>query len=118
MAQKTVSNFAIGTQKYFKLYVRFMENGSLVVRDISADTATLFLKTNRSDTDAEAILEKAGDCLSEGATGYIIFTITPTDTKDLTPGKYWCGIHLERQSGAEYILIDHELQLKDRISDA
>jgi hypothetical protein len=110
---KTISSFPVGTQKYFEIYVIF--GGS--PDDISADTATLFLKKNRSDSDANAVLEKAGDCVTKGADSKIVFLIEPTDTKEKDPGKYQCGVHLERASGAEYILIDQELVLKDRISD-
>jgi len=111
MAQKTISNFNINTTKLFKLYVRFDEYGTLTVKDISADTATLYLKENEDDDYGDAKFTKVGDCASEGATGYIIFLIEPADTEELTPDKYFCRVRLERISGAKYILIDQEIMV-------
>lgn len=85
--------------------------------DITGDTVTLRLKSSRSDADASAVLTKEADVLTAGATGTAIFSLTPSDTQDLTPGPYYYDIVWELAGGGEYVLNSSTVRVLDRVSD-
>jgi len=108
----SLSNWRLGTTKNITGTVTL----NSILQDISADTITLRLKTNRSDADSATVLTKEADCASQGASGIYTIAITPGDTKDLSFGLYFYDIEWAF-SGGERILEDGKVRLLDRVSD-
>lgn len=108
----TISDFYPGTTKRFT--VTILLNG--VMADISLDTVIWRIKTAKDDTDAEAVLSKVAD-VSNGANGIAIFELTPAETGAITAGHYYTDITWITAAGAEYVIYDSMLRIKDRVSD-
>lgn len=84
-------------------------------RDISAATLTFRVKTNKEDTDAQSIVSVEAD-LTEGENGYAVFTVTASDTKDATPGRYYYDIEYV-EGLVEDIAHEGQVTLLERVSD-
>ena len=108
-----LKGWPVGTTKRFYFQV-LDEDGEAV--DITSATATIRLKTDMDDVDGSAVLEKAADVVSRGADGIAVFSISPQDTKDITPAKYWWDIEYVNGS-TEYVTLAKQVELKDRVSD-
>ena len=108
-----LTDWPIGTKKQFSGTITF--NGE--TPDISGDTVTLRLKTNKDDTDANAVVSVEADVASQGASGIYKVTVTKAATKDVEPGSYYYDIEWVTSADAEYILEDGRVNLLGRVSD-
>ncbi len=72
----TVSNFYKGTTKTFSITISV----GGVAQDIRADTVEWFVKKNRYDADADAILTVEADVTTSGLSGIALFDLAPADT--------------------------------------
>ena len=88
-----------------------------VAQNISGDTVTFRMKSAKSDTDANAVLSKAADVVTRGATGYADFTLAPADTAAVSVGNYYCDIEWVLLGGAEYVVFDGTIDCEERVSD-
>lgn len=109
----SLENWAVGTTKKFSGTISL--NGS--APDISGDTVTLRLKTNKDAADLDAVLTKTADVATQGSDGIYEFTIDPADTSAVDPGTYHYDIEWVRSAGEEYILDTGRLSLLSRVSD-
>ncbi len=111
--EASVSDFFISTTKSWRITVSIDD----AVQDISLDAITMFIKTDRDDTDANAVLSVAGDCATEGADGVCIFTLTPAQTT-IDPGEYFIDFKWITSAAAEYILpLKDNIRALSRVSD-
>ncbi|MBN2060720.1 MAG: hypothetical protein JW882_09930 [Deltaproteobacteria bacterium] len=110
----SLSDWYVGTTKEF--------SGTITLDgetpDISGDTVTLRLKTNKTDTDANAVVSVEADVVTQGASGIYEMTVTPAKTKNVDPGAYHYDIEWVTAAGAEYILETGRVNLLARVSDA
>lgn len=112
--EESVSDFFVSTTKSWRITDIKDDD---ILQDISADTITMFIKTNKSDTDAAAILEVAGDCATEGADGICIFTLTPVQTA-IDPGEYFIEFKWVTAGGREEVLpLKDKIRARERVSD-
>lgn len=109
----TISDFYPGESKRFTVTITL--NGT--VQDIRSDTVTLRIKRRRADADSVALLSKAADVTTQGASGVAIFDLDTSDT-NLPPGRYPLDVEWVLSGGAEYILYDSAITVKERVSDA
>lgn len=86
-----------------------------VAENITADTVTLIIKSEKSDADTSAVLEKDADVSSYGASGIAYFDLAPADT-DISPGSYYIDITWYDGTD-EHIVYDGRVTVKERVSD-
>ena len=102
-------NFYEKTTKAFDVEIR-VDN---VKPDISSDVVTAIFKTNKTDTDVNAIITADADVTTSGADGIAEFTLTVAQTT-VTPAKLYYEIRWT--NGAEiYILESSSVTVLDRI---
>jgi len=109
-----VTDFRPGDTKRFNVTCRI--NG--VAQDITSDTVTVTIKTNKSDTDANALLQKDADVATQGADGVAMFHLTPTNTKSLTAVKVYLDVKWVQADEDQYVIHDQDLNILERVSDA
>lgn len=83
--------------------------------DITSDTVRLIVKSKKSDTDADAVINVTADVTTNGASGRFDKTLSPTET-DIAPGSYhaefvWTG------TGFEYVMNPHVVTVLERVED-
>jgi len=110
----SITAWPVGTTKIFTGTVAL----NSVAQNLTLDTITIRLKQSVGDTDAQAVLSKAADVTTAGATGTYTMTLTPAETASITPGVYYYDISWVRSTGAEYILETGTIELESRVSDA
>ena len=110
-----ITDFRPGETKGFKITITI----NAVIQNIAAgpDVVTFRMKNAVDDTDAEAGVTKTADVASEGALGIAIFSLIPSDTSDLAPGKYHVDVLWEPSAGGEYVVYTDVLKLLLRVSD-
>ena len=109
----TISSFYRGETKEFNIL--FKRGGSPV--DITSDTVTFRMKSNKDDTDASAALTKQADVATQGASGWALFALSTTDT-EVTEDTYFCDIEWVLSGGEEFIAYDNTIEVKARVSDS
>lgn len=109
----TISSFFRGETKEFNI---LLKRGG-VAQDITGDTVTFRMKSNKSDTDASAALTKQADVASQGASGWALFALTTTDT-EVIEDTYQCDIEWVLSGGEEFIVYDGTIEVKVRVSDS
>lgn len=105
-----VSNFYENTTKVFSGVITHA--GS--TPDTSSDTITFICKLNKSDTDAQAIIDV--DATNLGAGGTWKITLTPSITTD-TPATYWYELVWHTAGGEIYVLEQGSLSVLDKVQD-
>lgn len=108
-----ITSFYRGETKEFNILLK--RGGS--PQDITGDTVTFRMKSNKDDTDASAVLSKAADVSTQGASGYALFALDVSDT-DITPDTYFCDIEWVLAGGEEFIAYDNTIEVKERVSDS
>ena len=98
-----------------KIRVNVKQDGAVL--DISSDTVHYFLKTLETDDDDDALVDVDADVVTAGSSGIADITIPKATTVDLTKGKKYYEIFLERSGGEEYILKTGEVYVIGRITD-
>jgi len=83
-----LNDFYQGSTKSFSGTIVY--NG--VNPDISLDTITFIMKSNKDDTDAQAVLETTGSVAESGSVGTYYFNLTPTQT-DIAASSYFYEIN-------------------------
>jgi len=112
MSTTRISDFRAGETKRFTITCKI--DG--VAQNITSDTVRFTMKSNRSDSDASAAIQKDADVATQGSSGVAIFTLTPTDT-DVSPGSYFCDVQWIRSDGSEYVVYDGRISVLERVSD-
>lgn len=113
MTDKILDDFHVGTTYQFGIYCKLQGTA----QDITSDAVTLYMKTAKSITDANATVSVSADCATFGASGLAWFEIAPADTKAVTPASYFVGIKWVTAAGKEYVIYDEEIELLERVSD-
>lgn len=108
-----VSDFPAGTTKGFTVTIKKDD----VVQDIRLDTVTVRFKKKKTDDDASAVLSKTADVSTGGLLGDAIFSLVPSDTKDLATREYFMDVEWVLTGGAEYIVLDQKITILERVSD-
>ena len=88
-------NVKRGNYKRFAIAVK--DSAGDVVTDLAtADGIVFFVKTNKTDLDADAVITKAKADMdaTQLAAGTIDLTLSSTDT-DIAPGSYYVGIQID-----------------------
>jgi len=106
----TISDFYEKSTKEFQ--VSFIKDA--VSPDITLDEVRLFVKANKTDTDANAKVNKIADVSTAGASGVALFEITPTEST-LTVGKYWYQIIWTENSGQVHAMKVESFKILDAI---
>lgn len=109
-----LSNWRVGNTKEFSGRIKL--NGTY--QNITGDSVTLRLKTNKDDTDANAVLTKTADVITYGSTGTYKFYIRPVDTYALTTRKYHYDLIWITSAKKSYTLEEGQIVLLERVSDA
>jgi hypothetical protein len=104
--------FYVGTTKKFTVTCKIGGEA----KDITGDTVTFTVKTNKDDADSAAKIQEDADVASQGADGIAIFELTPTIT-EIAPGDYHCDVQWVRSGGAEYVLLSQAIKALERVSD-
>jgi len=73
--------------------------GSVV--DITADTVTAYVKTEKDEPLSAAIITSVGDVTTQGANGIAQITFTCSQT-DVSPGTYYLQIYWQPSTGECY----------------
>uniref|UniRef100_A0A6M3IQD5 Uncharacterized protein n=1 Tax=viral metagenome TaxID=1070528 RepID=A0A6M3IQD5_9ZZZZ len=107
-----LSNFYSGTTKNFTLTLTF--NDSTV--DISSDSVIIRFKSNKDDSDADAVITSSADVTSQGSSGIALFALSKTVTA-IDPGSYNYDIEWIRSSGDEYVVESGSVTILERVSD-
>ena len=108
-----LTDFYPGTTKAFSVTITL--NG--VAPNITGDTVTLRLKRTRSDADADAVITKAANVATSGATGVALFSLTPAETQ-IAERLYVYDIVWVLSGGAEYVLESDTVTVLERVSEA
>lgn len=109
-----ISDFYPGTTKTFTVTCKI----GGVAQNITADTVTFRMKSNATDSDANAALTKTADVTTSGASGIAAFELTPTNTA-IDEGNYTADIVWELSTGEEYVVYyDDRIKILVRVSDA
>jgi hypothetical protein len=106
-----LGDFRVGTTVIFN--VTILSGGS--APDITGDTVTITLKTNKDDADP-GVLQKDADIATQGSGGIAIFELLPSETA-ITPGEYFYDIIWETAAGKEYELDSGIVKALKRVSD-
>jgi len=104
-----VSNFYENTTKEFSGVIT--HNGSNP--DTTGDTITFICKTNKSDTDANAVIDQ--DAIGLGAGGTFSLKLTPTTTAQ-TVGDYFYELNWYKGTDI-YVLESGTLTILDKVQD-
>lgn len=107
-----ISNFYQGATKKFTVTCKI--GGT--AQDVTSDTVVFYMKTNKSDTDADAAILNSGDTVTQGSSGDVLFALSPTET-DVTPGEYYCDVKWNTSGGDEHIAYDGVITVRERVSD-
>lgn len=98
-----------------QLYVTCKIDG--VAQNITADTVKLTMKSNKSDADSAALLQKTADVTTYGVSGIAYFNIPTTDTDDLDPADVFVDIVWTRSAGSVRVAYDSPITILERVSD-
>lgn len=88
------------------------------VIDITGWTFYITVKLGRYDTDAEAILLKEVDVLTDPTNGYMEYTITSIETSLMDEGLYWIEIkYKDIANHVRTIYLAQAFRIKDSLLD-
>ena len=107
-----IPNFYPGTTLSWE--GRILQNGAAV--DIRADSVTWTIK-KRGLHDAQALIIVAGDVATSGATGIVLFSLTNEQTAPLGTGTYVSDIVWRTAAGEEYVVLNQNIVILERVSD-
>ena len=94
-------------------YVLTFTNGSSVAIDITGYTVFFTVKTNKSDTDANAIISKTVTTHTTPTSGITTISLDNSDT-DITVGDYYYDIQLkDTSSKITTVMSDKFIVLQD-----
>ena len=86
-----------------------------VAQDITSDTVTMTLKSNKSDADSSAVLQVDANVATYGASGIAYWNLTPAQT-DITADNYFIDIAWYDGTD-EFIVYDGTVNIIERVSD-
>jgi len=107
----TIEDFFVG--ETVEITVLCKKEG--VAQDITSDTVTLTIKSNKSDADSSAVLQEDADVSTYGASGTAYWNLTPTQTA-LAVGTYYLDI-VWYDGTKEHIVYDKAIRVLERTSD-
>ena len=108
-----IRDFYRGETKKFKITIEV--DGANP--DITGDTVTYTMKTNKDDPDPGILQVNADVAAPGGSNGEASFELTPAQT-DVAIGHYFCDVQWILATGEEYIIIPpQEIQVLERVSD-
>ena len=107
-----LTNFFQGTTKEFSVTISF--NGQ--APDITSDTVSFLMKSEKSDADADAKISDTADVASQGSSGIALFSLASDDT-GIDPGDYYWEILWTRASGKKYVLASEQIEVYERVFD-
>lgn len=106
-----ISNWRVGETKRIEAHVLY--NGTKP--DLSSDTVTLYMRSNRDDAVSSAVVTVTADVSTQGSKGVVYIVVNASDTLNLTPGKYWYNIKWTRANGDIFMVDVGTVYLKPSI---
>lgn len=107
-----LTDFYKGTTKKFEGTITL----NSATPNITADTVKFLLKTEKEDTDVEALINESADVTTKGADGTYVFNLTKTIT-DVEVGKAYYEIVWNLSTGEEYVLGESTIEVLERVED-
>jgi len=88
------------------------------LQDVSGDTVTFTMKSDKGDADSSAVIQKDADAATDGATGVATLTLTADETDDISPGDYFCDVVWIKADGTVQVPYNKPVQVLTRVSDS
>lgn len=98
------------TARFINLNIKY--EGSAV--DISGDEVLLMVKAEKDTADSLAIISTDADVVTSGSIGRATFYLT-NEITNVEPGYYYVEVQWERSTGDKYVLVQSNIQIKDRV---
>ncbi len=101
MAEKKLTITRGDTQDY----TLTLKDSNEVAIDITGWTIMMTIKENKTDTDAQAIIQKVVNSFSNPTSGVAVITLNAADTDALDPKGYWYDIQVKTNTGKVYTIL-------------